>query len=222
MPDNPTISRRQPDVINTENKSTAEIRQLVRSQRQNLSADTQQQHSTALCQHIIKHKKYRNSSHIACYLANDGEIDPSPLIEHAWFAEKKVYLPVLSPIKNSLYFAPYEQGTRFKHNRFNIAEPICHPSDWVKAAQLDLLLLPLVAFDENGNRIGMGGGFYDRTLAYLQHRRYWRKPVLMGLAHEIQKVASLETQSWDIPLDCIVTESKTTSFAVRCSSFVKN
>lgn len=207
MPDNPTISRRQPDAIDIKTSIT-EIRQQIRRLRQNLSTDTQQKHSSALCQHIIKHKKYRNSSHVACYLANDGEIDPSPLIEHAWFAGKQVYLPVLSPIKNSLYFAPYEQNTRFKHNRFNIAEPICHPSNWVKAAQLDLLLLPLVAFDENGNRVGMGGGFYDRTLAYLQHRRYWRKPVLMGLAHELQKVAPLETQRWDIPLDCIITEKQ--------------
>jgi len=208
MPDNPTISRCQPDLIHTENTTIAEIRQQIRKLRRKLTAETQQQHSSALCQHIIKHRSYRYSSHVACYLANDGEIDPTPLIEHAWFAGKKVYLPVLSPIKNSLYFAPYEQDTRFRHNRFNIAEPVCQPSDWLRAGQLDLLLLPLVAFDEYGNRVGMGGGFYDRTLAYLQHRRYWRKPVLMGLAHEIQKVAPLKTQRWDIPLDCIVTEKQ--------------
>lgn len=208
MPDNPTIRHRQPAITNIENNPSAEIRQHIRKLRQNLPIDTQQQHSNALCQHIIKHRSYRNSEHIAGYLANDGEIDPSPLIEHAWFSGKKVYLPALSPIKNSLYFAPYKEDTRFKHNRFNIAEPICPPSDWIKACQLNLLLLPLVAFDEYGNRVGMGGGFYDRTLAYLQHRRYWRKPVLMGLAHEIQKVAPLKAQHWDIPLDYIVTEKQ--------------
>jgi len=208
MPDNSTISRSQTDATDTKNTSIAEIRQYIRSLRLNLSADTQQQHSQALCQNIIRQKNYRNSSHVACYLANDGEIDPYPLIEHAWFARKKVYLPVLSPIKNSLYFAPYDEGTRFRHNRFNIAEPICHPSDWVKASQLDLLLMPLVAFDDFGNRVGMGGGFYDRTLAYLQHRQLWKKPVLMGLAHEIQKVAPLKAQRWDIPLDYIVTEKQ--------------
>jgi len=173
MPDNSsfnsrTISHSQSD---TTKPSTASLRSQVRRQRRNLSTFAQQQHSQALSQNIIKHKRYRYSSHVACYLANDGEIDPQPLIEHAWFAGKKVYLPVLSPIKNSLYFAPYEENTRFQHNRFNIAEPICPPSDWLKASQLDLLLLPLVAFDEHGNRVGMGGGFYDRTLAYLQHRR---------------------------------------------------
>jgi 5-formyltetrahydrofolate cyclo-ligase len=208
MPDNSTISRSQPDATDTKNTPIAAIRQQIRTQRQNLSAETQQQHSQALCQNIIRQQSYRNSTHVACYLANDGEIDPYPLIEHAWFAGKKVYLPVLSPIKNSLYFAPYEENTRFRNNRFNIAEPICRPSDWLKASQLDLLLLPLVAFDDSGNRVGMGGGFYDRTLAYLQNRRYWRKPALLGLAHELQKVEKLESRSWDIPLDYIVTEKQ--------------
>ncbi len=200
MPDNSTTNHSQPSIV--------DIRQQKRTQRRDLSTATQQQHSQALCQNIIKLKSYRNSQHVACYLSNDGEIDPSQLIEHAWFAKKTVYLPVLSPIKNSLYFARYDENSQFKHNRFNIAEPICQPSDWIKASQLDLLLLPLVAFDTDGNRVGMGGGFYDRTLAYLQHRRHWRKPVLMGLAHELQKTDKLESQSWDIPLDYIVTEKQ--------------
>jgi 5-formyltetrahydrofolate cyclo-ligase len=190
----------------TDSQDTATIRQLKRRQRRELPARVQQQHSQALCQNIIKQKYYRNSQHIACYLANDGEIDPEQLIEHAHFAGKKVYLPILSPLKNSLYFAPYQPGDKLKLNRFNIPEPICQPSDWRKASQLDLLLLPLVAFDTQGNRVGMGAGFYDRSLAYLQHRRLWRKPVLAGLAHEIQKVEQLQNQSWDIPLNYIVTE----------------
>ena len=208
MPDNSTIQHSQSDLINTENNSIADIRQQKRAQRQTLSADIHRQHSKALCQNIIKQKSYRNSRRIACYLANDGEIDPFLLIEHAWFAKKKVYLPILSPLKNSLYFAPYEKNSQLRLNRFNIPEPVCQPSDWTTASQLDLLLLPLVAFDENGNRVGMGCGFYDRTLAYLQHRRYWKKPLLMGLAHEIQQVDQLKTQSWDIPADCIVTEKQ--------------
>ena len=200
MPDNSTTNHSQPSIV--------DIRQLKRNQRRSLSAESQQQHSKALCQNIIQQKSYRNSQRVACYLANDGEIDPYQLIEHAWFANKDVYLPVLSPIKNSLYFAHYDENSRFKHNRFNIAEPICQPSDWIRASQLDLLLLPLVAFDANGNRVGMGGGFYDRTLAYLQHRRYWRKPVLMGLAHEIQRTDQLDSQRWDIPMDYIITEKQ--------------
>ncbi|MBE9567335.1 MAG: 5-formyltetrahydrofolate cyclo-ligase [Proteobacteria bacterium] len=188
--------------------TTGELRRFIRSQRQSLSTQQQHQHAQSLCQNLIKEKNYRNSRHIACYLANDGEIDPHQLIEHAWFCGKQVYLPILSPLKKALYFVPYHAGDKLKLNRFNIPEPICSPSQWITAQQLDLLLLPLVAFDEQGNRMGMGGGFYDRTLSYLQHRRYWRKPVLVGLAHEIQKVERLDTQSWDIPLDYIMTEKQ--------------
>ena len=191
-----------------ENRSAADIRKQKRTQRQLLLASAQQQHSQALCQNITKERAYKNSHNIACYIANDGEIDPCLIIKHAEFSGKEVYLPVLSPLKNSLYFAPYKTGDRLKLNRFKIPEPECHPSKWLSARQLDLLLLPLVAFDAQGNRLGMGGGFYDRTLAYLQHRRLWKKPALMGLAHEIQKAGQLNRQSWDIPLDYIITEKQ--------------
>jgi len=208
MPDKSTIDHSQPDSSDSHNTSVAKIRQLKRAQRKALSAADQQRHSQALCDNIIRQNNYRNSQHIACYLANDGEIDPYLLIEHALFANKNIYLPVLSPLKNSLYFAPYDENSKFSLNRFGIAEPVCHPSEWIKASQLDLLLLPLVAFDLQGNRVGMGGGFYDRTLAYLRHRCHWRKPALVGLAHEIQKAEQLDRQNWDIPLNYITTEKR--------------
>ena len=196
------------DNINIENQSAADIRKQKRAQRQLLLTTIQQQHSQALFQNITQERVYKNSHNIACYIANDGEIDPCLIIEHARSLAKEVYLPVLSPLKNSLYFAPYKTGDRLKLNRFKISEPECHPSKWISARQLDLLLLPLVAFDAQGNRLGMGGGFYDRTLAYLQHRRFWKKPTLVGLAHEIQKVEQLNRQRWDIPLDYIITEKQ--------------
>jgi len=189
--------------------SNAELRQKKRQLRQQLSNTIQHKHSQLLCQNTIKLRHYRNAKHIALYLANDGEIDPATLVEHARFLQKKIYLPILSPIKNSLYFAPFETNSQWKSNRFDIPEPICHPSKWKTAQQMDLLLLPLVAFDTQGNRMGMGGGFYDRTLAYRQHRNFWKKPILMGLAHETQKVDSLTSQNWDIPLDFIITEKQT-------------
>lgn len=196
----------KPDNKKTEPLTTTETRQLKRAQRCILSASVQQQHAEALCLNVTQEKIYLSSKNIACYLANDGEIDPSQLIEHAWFLDKNVYLPILSAEKNSLYFAPYHADSQLKPNRFGIPEPVHQANTWKTAQQLDLLLLPLVAFDELGNRMGMGGGFYDRTLAFLQHRNNAEKPVLAGLAHEIQKVARLDAQSWDIPLDFVITE----------------
>ncbi len=207
MPDD-SILNNTADNINANYHNNADIRQLKRAQRRLLSNTVQLQHAQALYQNIIKEKIWRCSQHIALYLANDGEIDPYLFIDHARLLGKKIYLPILAPLKNSLYFAPYEAGQHLKFNRFNIAEPVCHPSKWKTAGQLDLLLLPLVAFDTHGNRMGMGGGFYDRTLAYLQHRRFWKKPTLVGLAHEIQKVEQLNTQRWDIPLEYIITEKR--------------
>lgn len=188
--------------------STIQLRQQKRALRRSLSITEQRHHSRLLCQNVTAARNYLSSQRIACYLANDGEIDPQPLIEHAWSMNKRVYLPILAPFRHSLYFAPYEAGSKLKLNQFRIPEPVCHPSRWISARQLDLLLLPLVAFDPTGNRVGMGGGFYDRTLAYLQHRQHWRKPVLAGLAHEIQKVDQLDRQNWDVPLDYIITEQQ--------------
>ena len=192
----------------TVNNDTALIRQHKRSLRRALSPAEQQHNSRLLCEHISHSRTYLGSKRIACYLANDGEIDPQQLVEHAWSMNKAVYLPVLAPFRQSLYFAPYRADSRMTLNRFRIPEPVCHPAEWICAQQLDLLLLPLVAFDTQGNRVGMGGGFYDRTLAYLQHRSHWRKPLLAGLAHEIQKVDQLQRQLWDVPLDYIITEKQ--------------
>lgn len=188
--------------------ATSKIRQQKRRERRQLSPGLQLENSRAMSRNFIKTSRYRSCRSIACYLANDGEIDPAPIIECAWRLGKEIYLPILSPLKNSLYFAHYCPDTKLKLNRFNIPEPVCQPSQWKSASQLDLLLLPLVAFDEKCNRIGMGGGFYDRTLAYLNHRQFWRKPGLVGLAHEIQKADQLDAQSWDIPLEHIITEKQ--------------
>lgn len=109
---------------------------------------------------------------------------------------------------NSLLFAPFEPGCRMRANKFGILEPLCEQKHLLKPRQIDLMLLPLVAFDGTGNRLGMGGGFYDRSLAHLRHRQHARKPYLIGLAHECQKTGEISAESWDIPLDAIVTEEQ--------------
>jgi 5-formyltetrahydrofolate cyclo-ligase len=182
------------------------LRQQMRAARRALDQSEQTHHAKSLANQICRNRVFVNSNHLACYLANDGEIDPQWIIERAWQINKHVYLPVLSPLGHRLYFAPYQPDSRLCANRFGIPEPDCHPRDWRSAQQLDLILLPLVAFDDTGNRLGMGGGFYDRSLAYRQSRKHWLKPRLFGLAHELQKTGQLDTRSWDIPLDGIATE----------------
>jgi len=183
------------------------IRRQMRQQRRALSAAESRRAAAALSQHLGNSALFRRSDHIAFYLANDGELDLRPLIERAWDMGKTCYLPVLSPaFHNRLWFARYEQDTPLVENCFHIPEPAARWREARPAWALDLVLTPLVAFDLAGNRLGMGGGFYDRTLAYLRRRKVWHQPHLMGIAHEFQRVASLPHAPWDVPLHGIATD----------------
>ena len=188
---------------------TKTLRQKIRDQRRALS-DAERDHAAfLLCERIAASRIFQRSKHIAFYLTNDGEIDLNLLIKHAWQQKKKVYLPVLAePNTNRLWFIPYTPNTKLRNNRFGIPEPIHSSRTRLrKTLSLDLILMPLVAFDEQGNRVGMGGGFYDRTLSFLNHRKYWHKPILLGIAYEFQKQNQLKTNSWDIPLQAIATDT---------------
>ena len=102
---------------------------------------------------------------------------------------------------------PFAEGTALARNRFGILEPASRRRDRArKPCAIDVVLAPLVAFDSEGNRLGMGGGFYDRTLARLGHLRHWRTPRLVGVAYDFQKVDALPAQDWDVPLDAVVSE----------------
>ena len=187
-------------------KQRSEIRKDIREKRRQLSLQTQQQHASQLAQQVCRSRLFQNAKRIACYLPADGEIDPQFIIQTAWQRQKEIYLPVLSPTHQSLYFARYTQNTSMKANRFGINEPNVKPSSWLSARQLGLILLPLVAFDEEGNRLGMGGGFYDRSLSFSRHHKQQHRPHLMGLAHECQKLPQLPCESWDVPLNAVATE----------------
>lgn len=190
--------------MNTRNQLRKEIRRLRRS----LSPTQQQQASISLLRTMRNRPDFRRAKSIAMYLPNDGEISPEPLIEHCWKTGKQVYLPVLHPIlHNRLWFVPYTPQTRMIRNIYGIKEPKLLPSTRRAAWALDLVLLPLVAFDPKGNRMGMGGGYYDRTFSFKNQRKGLRGPSLIGLAHEIQKVEELPVESWDIPLTGIVTDA---------------
>jgi len=193
--------------------SKTELRRQLRARRAALTRRQQTRAAANLARHVTATHCFRVSRRIACYLPNDGEIDPRPLIERIWALGKDCYLPVLSHTPHEhLWFARVMPDTPLTLNTYGIPEPRI-ASEWLRARQLDLMLLPLVGFDPVGNRLGMGAGFYDRCLEFLRLRRVWRKPRVIGLAHECQRVAQLPVNDWDIALDAVVTDRTVYSMA---------
>lgn len=185
--------------------SRSELRKIIRQQRRALSADEQQRFAHEAAQRLLTLPQVAQAKTIALFLSFDGELDTSPLINALWQANKAVYLPVLHPFSNgNLLFLRYSETTPLVRNRLKILEPQLDVRQVLPVAQLDVLVTPLVAFDSTGQRLGMGGGFYDRTLQHWQQHHFY--PV--GLAHDCQWVAELPTEAWDIPLPAVVTPSR--------------
>ena len=184
-------------------------RKQLRQARRALSSCEHAERSASATRQLVKHRLFWSSQHIACYLPNDGELDLSALMVEAWRLGKTIYLPVLSTVhRNHLHFLPYAPGDMLVDNRFGIPEPVMRPRLVVGIRRLDLVLTPLVGFDGQGNRLGMGGGFYDRSFSFLRRRQHWRKPRLMGMAFDQQYCpAGLPKQAWDVPLDGVASES---------------
>lgn len=192
---------------------TQQLRKAIRKHRRQLGNQTLKNHSRLMARQANACFPLQHSQRIAFYFAADGEMDPAPLVERAMQAGKCCYFPVLrSRPAKSLWFAEQKKGQPLKANRFNIPEPATYHRQITMPWGLDLIILPLVAFDLAGNRLGMGGGFYDRSLSFKKKRCHWKGPKLIGIAHELQRVKSLPVNDWDIPLDAVITEKKLYQF----------
>lgn len=198
--------------MSSQTSQTFSLRHTLRLKRRHLSKIQQHRHSLRISKRIIHSKLYKHSRHIALYLSADGEVNLSPLINKLHAHYKKCYLPVILSRRHAVMkFAPYEKNTRLKKNSFGILEPVYQKKRLRSSKQLDMILAPLVGFDEQGNRVGMGGGYYDRALQHLKRKnsqKIRRRPVFVGVAHEVQQTPEIESQSWDISLHAIVTERR--------------
>ena len=189
------------------------IRKDMRVARRALTSAQQRNAARGLLYQILKHPLYQRSRRIAFYLPNDGEIDPTLALLKALDRNKECYLPVLyRGGENRLLFGRTLTLTNMKLNRFGIPEPNVAKYGWVFSNELDLILAPLVAFDDEGNRIGMGGGFYDSSLKHLRLNRNWQRPYVLGLAHEFQRIESIGRNAWDIPLRGAITDQQIYKF----------
>ncbi|WP_100636931.1 5-formyltetrahydrofolate cyclo-ligase [Marinomonas sp. ef1] len=180
------------------------LRRQLRQTRRSLSEDEQLNASTSLLFNFKEQLSYLNidnTQRIALYLTNDGEISPHLLCDYFWQQNIQTYLPVVQD--KQLSFARYTAETIWQKNIFGIKEPVT--TEYLSGNKLDIVLLPLVGFDSKGGRLGMGGGFYDRTFA---NKRADEKPLLIGLAHDCQEVKNLPVEGWDVPLQAIITPTQ--------------
>ncbi|PKI17016.1 5-formyltetrahydrofolate cyclo-ligase [Colwellia sp. 12G3] len=187
----------------------SQLRKEVRERRNALSVTQQSHAAIALTASLSNHGKIQQAKRIAIYLSNDGELSTTNFIDWCWQNSKDVYLPVVHPFSSgNLLFLHYQQDTKLVHNVYGILEPKLDVTKVCPLEQLDVICTPLVAFDETGARLGMGGGFYDRSLAYWQQTKLYP----LGLAHDCQRVEKVPIESWDIPLPEIITPNKNYRF----------
>ncbi len=178
------------------------LRRYYQEKRQQLSAADQLTASNRVCSRILTLNDYHQATHIGLYHAVRGEIDLSFLRLKATLENKIYYYPIMNPDR-TLSFLPVTADTLFSKNSLGINEPLINMKLAVPPDTLDILFLPLVAFDDHGTRLGMGGGYYDRTLATLKPKH------LVGVAYDFQHEAFINRESWDVPLSVIITESHT-------------
>lgn len=182
----------------------------MRDARRSLSGDEQHSFAIRATEKILAEITRLKAKHVALYLTNDGELDTQPLIHALWELGVNLYLPRLHPFsRGNLLFFAYTPETTLVENKLKILEPVLDIDKMMLPHQLDAVVTPLVAFDSTGTRMGMGGGFYDRTLAN------WHKtgkPYPIGFAHDCQQVESLPSEHWDVPLPIIVTPTRVLRF----------
>jgi 5-formyltetrahydrofolate cyclo-ligase len=180
------------------------LRREIRKQRQNLPEAVRRELATEICQRIIETQAFQQSQTVALYYPQNGEVDVLQLLKI--FPQKQFYLPILNPDgTNSLIFGRYANDTILVNNKFAIPEPDANITELIETKDIDLVITPIVLFDDKCNRVGMGAGYYDRTFAF-KITEPAKQPFLLGVAYEFQKTEGLIANPWDVRMQKIVTE----------------
>lgn len=188
------------------------IRGAIRSNRKSVGAPLRKQWNGQISNRILETPEYRESERVAGFLAFDGEADPRCVMDQAIEDGKQVFVPIMQGKTDPLIFIEWFPDTQLQKNRFGIEEPVVGKNLIVPATSLELVITPLVAFDAVCNRIGVGGGFYDRTFEFLKQRddpaEHASGIALLGFAFELQKLDAIHAQPWDVGLTGVATESR--------------
>jgi 5-formyltetrahydrofolate cyclo-ligase len=181
-----------------------DLRRQLRARRRAITGKAREQAGRRLARLIDNARLLRPGRRIGLYLSMREEVDTAPLLQLAQRRGCIIALPrIVSKRHSRMRFFVLEG--RITTGAYGMLEP--GDGRCMRVRELDIVFMPLVGFDAAGNRIGMGKGFYDRSLTHRIRLRHWRRPLLAGLAYDIQQVASLPAAKHDVPLDLIVTDS---------------
>lgn len=191
--------------MNTDPQSKPVLRKLMRARRRALDTGFRDAAANAVASHAERLPRWASAHKVALFWPNDGELDPVNLVADCRARQSEVYLPVLAD-NNHLQFRLWSTADTLVANALGIPEPDID-SPHCAPETLDIVIMPLVAWQRDGTRLGMGGGFYDRTFAGVTG------PLRVGLAFACQETHALPRDPWDIPLDFVLTEAGLT----RCN-----
>jgi 5-formyltetrahydrofolate cyclo-ligase len=184
-----------------------DLRAQLRARRRAVPVHERVSASRQFARILRRSQLLRPGRRVAVYVAHDSEADPRMIVRLARRNRCELYLPAIVDYhRRRMEFRRYARDTRLRPNRYGIPEPERGAAPRIAVGHLDLVLVPLVAVDARGTRLGTGAGFYDRALQHLRAGRRWRRPKLIGLAYEFQRVEQLAARAWDVPLDALVTE----------------
>jgi 5-formyltetrahydrofolate cyclo-ligase len=187
----------------------AALRRQLRARRKAIGVSLRQAAGRALVGLALRHRLLARGRRIGIYMPAKSEIDVLPLLNRALAMRAHCFLPIVpGQGRKKMWFSQMGERPAWVLNRYGIPE-YRHPlAKRVRVQSLDLLFMPLLGFDARGYRLGMGGGYYDASLAYLKRFRRWRRPRIVGVAFSLQELEKVPNDPWDIPLDAILTEQE--------------
>jgi 5-formyltetrahydrofolate cyclo-ligase len=193
-----------PLAISDDLRAQIALRNDARAARAKLTADEREKASDKIVATVIRSSWFRRSKFVACYLPMQEEVDTWLLIDRAWRMKKRIFVPIIK--KNfTMAFCELTTESKLVFNRYGLSEP--QNGEIIAPRALDLVITPVVAFDDEGNRIGMGGGYFDRTFSFLRNRHFLFHPKLIGLAYSCQRVEKIAPNPWDIRVFRVIDES---------------